>query len=67
MGYDYYEEDSSDAITGNHAPLFTDPADPKKVSEADSVAAFEKAGVPGNKIVLGVCRSTAANGARSRM
>ena len=53
MGYDYYEE-SSDAITGNHAPLFTDPADPKKVSEADSVAAFEKAGVPANKIVLGV-------------
>jgi len=53
MGYDYYEE-SSDAITGNHAPLFTDPADPKKVSEADSVAAYEKAGVPTSKIVLGV-------------
>ena len=29
MAYDYYEPDS-DAITGNHAPLFTDPADPKK-------------------------------------
>jgi chitinase len=53
MGYDYYEE-SSDAITGNHAPLFTDPADPKKVSAADSVAEFEKAGVPPGKIVLGV-------------
>jgi chitinase len=53
MGYDYYEE-SSDAITGNHAPLFTDPSDPKKVSEADSVAAYERAGVPASKIVLGV-------------
>ena len=53
MCYDYYEE-SSDTITGNHAPLFTDPADPKKVSAADSVAAFEKAGVPAGKLVLGV-------------
>jgi chitinase len=53
MSYDYYE-DSTDAITGNHAPLFTDPADPKKISAADSVAAFEKAGVPANKIILGV-------------
>ncbi|HEY3625916.1 MAG TPA: glycoside hydrolase family 18 protein [Terracidiphilus sp.] len=53
MCYDYYEE-SSDAITGNHAPLFTDPADPKKVSAADSVAAFEKAGVPAGKLVLGM-------------
>jgi chitinase len=53
MGYDYYES-ASDAKTGNHAPLFTDPADPKKVSEAASVAAFEKAGVPAGKIVLGV-------------
>jgi len=53
MSYDYYEE-SSDKITGNHAPLFTNPADPKKVSGADSVAAFEKAGVPARKIVLGV-------------
>jgi chitinase len=53
MSYDYYEE-SSDAITGNHAPLFTNPADPKKVSAAASVAAFEKAGVPAGKIILGV-------------
>ena len=53
MGYDYYES-ASDANTGNHAPLFTDPADPKKVSAAASVAAFEKAGVPARKIVLGV-------------
>jgi chitinase len=53
MSYDYYES-GSDLITGNHAPLFTDPADPKKVSAADSVAAFEKAGVPESKIILGV-------------
>jgi len=53
MAYDYYEQ-GSDAITGNHAPLFTDPADPKKVSAADSVAMFEKAGVPAGKLVLGI-------------
>ncbi len=53
MCYDYYEE-SSDSVTGNHAPLFTDPADPKKVSAAASVEAFEKAGVPAGKIVLGM-------------
>ena len=53
MAYDYYEP-SSDKITGNHAPLYTDPADPKKVSADASVKAFEKAGVPAAKIVLGV-------------
>ncbi len=53
MAYDYYEPDS-DAITGNHAPLFTDPADPKKSSGDRSVQEYEKAGVPGAKIVLGV-------------
>jgi chitinase len=53
MSYDYYEA-GSDPISGNHAPLFTDPADPKKVSTADSVAAFEKAGVPAAKIVVGM-------------
>jgi chitinase len=53
MAYDYYEPDS-DATTGNHAPLFTDPADPKKVSADRSVQEFEQAGVPAGKIVLGV-------------
>ncbi|MFC5864434.1 glycoside hydrolase family 18 protein [Acidicapsa dinghuensis] len=53
MAYDYYEA-SSDAVTGNHAPLFTDPADPKKASGNASVLAFEKAGVPAGKIVLGM-------------
>lgn len=53
MAYDYYEP-GSDAITGNHAPLFTDPADPKKESTDVSVQAFEKAGVSASKILLGV-------------
>jgi chitinase len=53
MTYDYYEADS-DPLTGHHAPLFTNPADPKKISAAASVAAFEKAGVPARKIILGI-------------
>lgn len=53
MAYDYYEPDS-DPITGNHAPLYTDPADPKKCSVDESVQEYEKAGVPAEKIVLGV-------------
>jgi chitinase len=53
MCYDYYEP-GSDAITGNHAPLFTDPADPKKASSDASVQDFEKAGVPAAKILLGL-------------
>jgi chitinase len=53
MAYDYYVA-GSDATTGNHAPLLTDPADPKKVSANASVKAFEAAGVPAGKIILGV-------------
>ena len=53
MAYDYYEP-GSDAITGHHAPLFSDPADPRKVSAAATVQEFEKAGVPSSKILLGV-------------
>jgi len=53
MTYDYYEA-GSDALTGNHAPLFTDPEDPKKDSADDSVRAFEDAGVPAAKILLGI-------------
>jgi chitinase len=51
MAYDYYEPGEP---TGNHAPLFTDPDDPKKVSAERSVREFEAAGVPAHKIVLGV-------------
>ena len=53
MAYDYYEP-GSDPLTGNHAPLFVDPADPKQVSADKSVRAFEAAGVLASKIVLGV-------------
>jgi chitinase len=53
MAYDYYEPDS-DGTTGHHAPLFTNPADPKKISANTSVLAFEKAGVPASKILLGL-------------
>lgn len=53
MAYDYYEP-GSEAITGNHAPLFTNPADPRRVSTDASVRAFEQAGVPAEKILLGM-------------
>ncbi|HUN83070.1 MAG TPA: glycoside hydrolase family 18 protein [Terracidiphilus sp.] len=53
MCYDYYEP-GSDAITGNHAPLYANPADPKRASSDASVRAFEAAGVPTSKIILGV-------------
>ncbi len=53
MAYDYYEP-SSDAVTGHHAPLFANPADPKKISVYRSVREFEQAGVSAAKIVLGV-------------
>jgi chitinase len=53
MAYDYYEPGSG-PITGHHAPLFTNPADPAKSSADSSVLAFERAGVPASKILLGV-------------
>lgn len=53
MAYDYYEP-GSDLQTGNHAPLFVDPQDPKQISADKSVRAFEAAGVLASKIVLGV-------------
>jgi chitinase len=53
MSYDYYEP-VDDKITGNHAPLYSDPADPKGVSADRSVHEFQKAGVPARKLVLGV-------------
>jgi len=52
MAYDYYQP--SDGVTGHHAPLFTNPADPKKISDDRSVHEFEQAGIPAAKIVLGV-------------
>ena len=53
MTYDFYTP-SPGETTGNHAALFTDPADPRQASADASVQAFEAAGVPPEKIVLGV-------------
>lgn len=53
MAYDYYEA-GSDLTTGHHAPLFVNPSDPKKAGADASVVAFEKAGVPAHKILLGM-------------
>lgn len=53
MSYDYYEPGSG-PITGHHAPLYTNPKDPEKVSGDASVRAFEQAGVPASKLVLGI-------------
>jgi len=53
MAYDYYEP-GSEPTTGNHAPLYRDPADPEGVAADVSVSEFERAGVPARKLVLGV-------------
>jgi chitinase len=53
MSYDYYEPGSY-PTTGHHAPLFTNPADPKKISADESVKEFEAAGVPAKKLALGM-------------
>jgi len=53
MAYDYYMP-GVEATTGNHAPLYTDPADPRGYSAERSIYEFEQAGVPAEKIVLGV-------------
>jgi chitinase len=53
MAYDYYEP-ASDAVTGHHAPLFTNSDDPKKISADHSVHEYEQAGVSPAKILLGV-------------
>ncbi len=53
MAYDY-SLPSVDATTSHSAPLFTDLSAPKSESVDASVRAFEQAGVPARKIVLGV-------------
>ncbi len=53
MSYDYYVP-SWDKTTGHHAPLLTNPADPKKISADRTVHEYESAGVPPEKLVLGV-------------
>jgi chitinase len=53
MAYDYVEP-GSEPLTGHHAPLFNNPADTRNYSADASVHAFELAGVPASKIILGV-------------
>jgi chitinase len=53
MTYDFSEA-SEDEIANHHAPLYIDSANPKKESVDWAVKAFEAAGVPAAKIVLGV-------------
>jgi chitinase len=53
MSYDYYVP-SWDRTTGHHAPLFTNLADPKKISADRTIHEYESAGVPAKKLVLGV-------------
>ncbi len=53
MTYDYTLP-GVDAVTGHDAPLFANPADPKHVSADGTVQAFEQAGVPAEKILLGI-------------
>jgi chitinase len=52
MTYDY-SEPGEDKITGHNAPLYANPADPRKVSSDESVRLFLKAGVPARKLLLG--------------
>jgi chitinase len=53
MAYDYIEP-SDKGLTGHHAPLYLNPADARHYSSDASVTAFERAGVPAGKLLLGV-------------
>jgi chitinase len=53
MAYDY-NEGQSNGRTSHIAPLFIDPHSPIKESADASVRAFERAGVPAAKLILGV-------------
>jgi chitinase len=52
MGYDFYGDGSK--TTGNHSALFTDPSDPNPISDDQCIHAYIAAGVPPEKITLGV-------------
>jgi len=53
MAYDYSMA-SIDPTTNHSAPLFSNPAAPRQESADASLRAFERAGVPSGKILLGV-------------
>jgi len=53
MAYDYVEP-TAEGLTGHHAPLYANPIDARHNSIDESVRAFERAGVPAEKLLLGV-------------
>jgi chitinase len=53
MAYDFREA-AADPLAGHHANLYTHPADPKQLSADRAVREFVAAGVPVEKLVLGV-------------
>jgi chitinase len=53
MTYDFTEA-GVDALTGHNAPLYANPQDVRHTSSDAAVKAFEHAGVPAAKILLGV-------------
>lgn len=53
MTYDFVNP-ASDPATGHNAPLYTNRAAPRQVSDDDMVKAFLKAGVPAAKLYLGI-------------
>ena len=52
MSYDY--KGGSDTISGHHTNLYTSPDDPGQESADKSIKAFIAAGVPSEKIVIGI-------------
>jgi chitinase len=53
MTYDFREAEG-DPVSGHHANLYPNPADPKQVSADQAARDFLAAGVPARKLVLGV-------------
>jgi chitinase len=53
MTYDFREAEA-DPLAGHHANLYTHPSDPKQLSADRAVRDFLAAGVPPDKLVLGV-------------
>jgi chitinase len=55
MCYDYHEPpEQGSNLTGHNSPLYANPGDPRKASSDASIQAFEAAGVPASKLVLGL-------------
>jgi chitinase len=52
MSYDFSE--GGDSLSGHHTNLLTAPGDPYRRSTDDAVKAFEAAGVPRSKLVVGI-------------